>query len=71
MKLAIHNSNGSWTIRWIEYCKTNNIKFLLINCYDYNIIQLLIDEAITHLMWHVDHSKPSDILMARNVLFFC
>lgn len=69
MKLAIHNSNSSWTIRWIEYCKTNNIQFFLINCYDYNIIQQLKDEAITHLMWHFDHSKPSDILMARNVLF--
>ena len=69
MKLAIHSFKSGWSTRWIEYCKINNIQFLLINCYDYNIIQQLKDEAITHLMWHFDHSKPSDILMARNILF--
>lgn len=69
MKLAIHNSDSSWTIKWIEYCKANNIHVLLVDCYDYNIIQQLIDNAVTHLMWHFDHSKPNDILMARNVLF--
>lgn len=68
MKLAIHNE-GSWNAKWIEYCIKSNIEYLPLDCYDTNIIQILKDNEITHLMWHFHHSKPKDILMARNVLY--
>jgi len=68
MKLAIHNGI-SWNIKWIEYCKKNKIPVEVVNCYDTNIINLLKQKGITHLMWHFSHNFPKDILMARNVLF--
>jgi len=68
MKLAIHNGKG-WNIKWIEYCQRNNIPYIIVNCYDSDIILQLKKMQITHLMWHFDHNLPKDILMARNVLY--
>ena len=68
MKLAIHNGDG-WNLAWKKYCDSRNISFIDINCYDNNIIKQLKQNGITHLMWHFDHNKPTDILMARNVLY--
>ena len=64
MKLAIHNSDSGWTVNWVKYCEANGIELLIVDCYDYTIVQQLIEKSVTHLMWHFDHSKPNDILMA-------
>ncbi|MDZ7775700.1 MAG: hypothetical protein U5L09_08950 [Bacteroidales bacterium] len=43
MKIAIHNRPGSFSDRWIEYCKKQEIPYKIVNCYDNNIIQQLND----------------------------
>lgn len=50
MKIAIHHKEGTFSDRWIEYCKKNNIKYKLVNCYDSDIITQLKD--CDALMWH-------------------
>lgn len=50
MKLAIHDRPGSFSDRWIDYCKQNKIAYKIVNCYDSNIISQLNDCA--GLMWH-------------------
>ena len=69
MKLAIQNSNTSWTLNWIKFCKSNNINFVILDLYRSDSINLLIKNSITHLIWHIHHGIPQDILMARNVIF--
>lgn len=69
MKLAIQNSNTSWTLNWIKFCKSNNINFVILDLYRSDAINLLIKNSITHLIWHIHHGIPQDILMARNVIF--
>jgi len=68
MKIAIHNGSG-WNQKWIKYCEGKNINFIVVNCYDNNIIVTLKEKKATHLMWYFHHNLPADILMARNVLY--
>ncbi len=68
MKIAIHNGSG-WNQKWIKYCEAKNIYFIVVNCYDNNIIETLKEKKVTHLMWYFHHNFPADILMARNVLY--
>ena len=39
MKIAIHNSKGSFSDRWIDYCQKNNIPFKIVNAYDSDIFE--------------------------------
>jgi len=65
MKIAIHHSKGSFSDRWIYYCKAKNISYKLINAYDNDIIQQL--EDCSAFMWQWHHGSPKDILFARQL----
>lgn len=67
MKIAIHHREGSFSERWIEYCKENAIEYKLVNCYDTNIITQLND--CKALLWHHLHTSYKDNLAAKNILF--
>lgn len=67
MKIAIHNSNTGFHVRWIAYCKKNNIAYKLVDCYDTNIIEHLKECRV--LMWHHNQASPKDILFAKQLLF--
>lgn len=68
MKIGIHK-NGALNLECIEYCKSNNIEFIELDAYSSDIIQQIIDGGVTHFFWHFHHILPSDILMARYLLF--
>ncbi|MFW5803594.1 MAG: ATP-grasp domain-containing protein [bacterium] len=53
MKIVIHERKGSFSDRWIDYCKLNNIPFRIVNCYDTDILAQLRD--CDGLMWHWSH----------------
>lgn len=67
--IAIHKNKSTdlFHFRWIEYCDNNNIPYKLVNCYDSNIIQQL--KGCTALMWHYHQANPTDIVMAKSLLF--
>ena len=67
MKIAIHNSRDGFHKRWISYCQNKNIEYQIVNCYDNDIIKQL--ENFDALFWHHSHSKPRDILFAKQLLF--
>lgn len=67
MKLAIHHRKGSFSDRWIEYCKLNKIDFKIVNAYDTNIIQQVKD--CDAFMWHHHHANYKDVLAAKPILF--
>jgi|SRR5690554_1281416 len=67
MKLAIHNRPGSFSDRWIEYCKQKGILFKIVNCYESNIISQLKD--CNALLWHHHHANYKDVLTAKSILF--
>ncbi|WP_264522040.1 ATP-grasp domain-containing protein [Flavobacterium sp. N1994] len=67
--IAIHNNTSTdlFHFRWIEYCDKNNIPYKLVNCYDSDIIQQL--KGCSTLMWHYHQANPTDIIMAKSLLF--
>lgn len=67
MKIAIHNSKGSFSDNWIEYCKENNIDFKIVNAYDNDIIEQVAD--CDAFMWHHHHGNYRDVLFAKQLLY--
>jgi glutathione synthase/RimK-type ligase-like ATP-grasp enzyme len=67
MMIAIHNSKIGFTSRWIDYCKTKNINFKLVDCYDSDIVDQLKD--CDALMWHHWQVNSKDIIKAKRLLY--
>ena len=67
MKIAIHRSKNSFSERWINYCKKNNIAYKIVDCYNTNIIDQLSD--CNALMWHFHQASPKDILFAKQLTY--
>ena len=63
--LAIHHREGSFSNKWIEYCKIFNVKYKLVNCYSTDIIRDL--EGCYGLMWHWHHNDYMAQLFARQL----
>lgn len=68
MKIAIHHRKGSFSERWIEYLKEENIPYVVLNAFDNDIVSQMKKNQITHFMWHFDQNHFDDMLQAR-VLF--
>ena len=67
MKIAIHERKGGFTERWIAYCKENSIDYVLVNCFDSNIIDQIKD--CNALFWHYNHGISGEGLFAKQLLF--
>ena len=65
MKLAIHVRQNSFSDRWIQYCKANQIDYKPVNAYDTDIMAQLAD--CDGLMWHWHHGSYRDQLFARQL----
>lgn len=67
MKIAIHHRPGSFSDRWIEYCKENNIPYKIVNAYDNNIVQQV--DNCTAFMWHHTQCDYRDKLFAKQLIY--
>ncbi len=67
MKVAIHHTLGSFSDRWISYCKEQNIDYKLVNCYAVDIISQLDD--CDALMWHHNQDNYKDVLFAKQLIY--
>ena len=67
MRLAIHNSQSSFSRRWINYCELKGIDYSLVNCYDNDIIKQLND--CDALLWQHFQTNPKAVLFAKQLLF--
>lgn len=65
--IAIHQSNGTFSDRWIAYCEKDGIPFKIVDCYQSNIILQLAD--CNALMWHFHHASPKATLFAKQLLY--
>lgn len=66
MQIAIHETEGFFSDRWIAYCKANNIGYKTIDCYSSDIISQLSD--CDALMWHFNHKSPKASKFAKQLL---
>ncbi len=67
MKIAIHHRPGSFSDRWIEYCKQQGIEYKVVNAYDTDIVRQVDDSDV--FMWHYHQSNYKDVLFARQLLY--
>lgn len=67
MRIAIHQQPGSFSDRWIPYCRNLGIDIRTVNCYDTGIIAQL--EDCDALMWHFYHAGARDVKFARQLLY--
>lgn len=65
-KLAIHSRQGSFSDRWIKYCREHKINYEIVNCYDSNIVEQL--KGVNCLLWHWAHHEYEAQLVARQII---
>ena len=66
IKIAIHNRTGGYAKRWIQFCELNNLDYIIVDCYDNNIINQLLDVDI--LLWHYHRWEPKGGKIADHIL---
>lgn len=67
MKIAIHHRPGSFSDRWIEYCKEKGIDYKIVNAYDSDIVEQVKD--CDAFMWHHHHANFKDTLFAKQLIY--
>lgn len=67
MKIGIHDRQGSYSDRWIQYCIDHGIEYKIVNAYDPDIIGRLKD--CDAFMWHHHHYSYKDKCFAKQLLF--
>ncbi|MFB6454312.1 RimK family alpha-L-glutamate ligase [Chitinophaga sp. Hz27] len=67
MKLAIHHTKGSFSERWINYCRDNAVPYTLVDCYRNDIIEQLKD--CDALLWHWHHGDYKAVRFARQLTY--
>ncbi len=67
INIAIQHTVGSYSDRWIDYCKQNNYNYKLVDCYKSDIFKQL--DGCTHFLWHFKHSRLKDMLFAKQLLY--
>ena len=65
--IAIQPVKGGFDLRWIDYCKANNIPYKIVDCYKSDIISQL--KGCSALMWQFYQGNRKDILMAKELLY--
>lgn len=67
IKIAISHRPGSFSNRWIEYCKETGIDYKIVNCYDNDIIKQVSD--CDAFMWHFSNTSSKDTLFAKQLIY--
>lgn len=65
MNLFINHQPGSYSDRWIDYCRRKNIPFKIVDCRDSDIIDQL--EGCKGLMWNWDLTDFRASLFSRQL----
>ena len=67
MKIAIHDTKGSFSERWIAFCDSNNIDYKVVDCFKSDKINQLSD--CDSLVWHFSQNNPRAILFAKQLIY--
>lgn len=65
-KIAIHNRPGSFSDRWMVYCRQKNIPYKTVDCHSSDIIEELAD--CSFLMWNWSQTYAEDMLIAPGLI---
>jgi hypothetical protein len=65
--IGIHDSPGSFSDRWIDYCIHKQIPFKRLNCLASDILHQC--DGLTAVFWHWSQDSPIELLVARQIIF--
>jgi glutathione synthase/RimK-type ligase-like ATP-grasp enzyme len=66
-KIGIHNTKGSFSEHWVNYCNIKQISYKLVDCCNNDIFMQLGD--CNAVMWHFSQNSPKAILFAKQLLY--
>ncbi|HOJ19261.1 MAG TPA: hypothetical protein PLT92_11935 [Ignavibacteriaceae bacterium] len=66
MKIAIHHTPGSFSDRWIEYCKKTNTSYKIVSAYANDIVEECRDCDI--FLWNHLQNRYRDLLFAKSLM---
>ncbi len=66
MMIGIHDKPGSFSDRWIEYCRTNGVSHKIVNCHATDIMSQL--RGCDALLWEWENLSHSDVLAGERVM---
>lgn len=64
--VAIHHTPGTFSDRWLEFCRENDVKHEVVNCHDDDIISSLARFDV--LLWHWLFYSHEDVLTALPII---
>ncbi len=65
--IAIHHRENSFSNKWIEYCKNNNLDYKIVNGFSNSITQEL--KECSSFLWHWHHGNHDECLAAKYVIY--
>ncbi len=65
--IAIQPDMGSYSDRWIDYCKIHNYNYKLVDVYQNDIIIQL--KGCSHFLWNFKLGNYKDTLLAKQLLY--
>jgi len=65
--LGLYLSPGSYSDRWVDYCREKGIPFKEVHPFRYDLMQQVA--GLKAFAWHWDHADPRAVLMARQVTY--
>lgn len=66
-RIAIHHYANDFSERWIEYCKNNNLEYVLVDCYKNDIIDVMKNFDLLLWSWNLSHFES--LQFAREVIY--
>jgi glutathione synthase/RimK-type ligase-like ATP-grasp enzyme len=66
MKFAL-NKEGNFNTYWIDHLQKNEILFDFVDCFDTNIIKIIREKEITHLLWNWNHTDYRAMIVAFGI----
>ena len=66
IRIAVQGTSSTYSKRWLEYCRENQINHEIVDCYGSDIIEHL--KGYDALLWNFTHHSGTDLMMARHVL---
>lgn len=64
--IGIHDRPTSFSDRWIQYCRLQNIPFRFVNCLASDVVDQ--SKGLDALLWHWDTVDPANFLVARHIV---
>jgi hypothetical protein len=64
--IAIHDSPGTFSDRWIERCREREIPFARLNCLSTDVVQGCVGKNA--VLWHWLFKNPQEQLVARQII---